>query len=168
MAKGVETPQGEGISIVKEDVSSQGISAPITRKTNSSLEKPKFKKNMTREEMSLAMLQYLNDKARAEEEAKAKQESSLTLDLSNKKEDSSQCAEESLVNELDLEVARKLDNQIYITYGVKIYPLVSKGTPLEEAINNLEIGQFQKETVLILAQHYMAQLNSDSRSPQKV
>ena len=115
--------------------------------------------------MSLAMLQYLNNKARAEEEAKAKQGSSLPLDLSNKKEDSSQCAEESLVNELDLEVARKLDNQIYITYGVKIYPLVSKGTPLEEAINNLEIGQFQKETVLILAQYYMAQLNSDSRSP---
>ena len=168
MAKGVETPQGESLPIVKEEVSSQGISVPITRKTNSSPEKPKFKKNMTRDEMSLAMLQYLNNKARAEEEAKAKQESSLTLDLSNKKEDSSQCSEESLVNELDLEVARKLDNQIYITYGVKIYPLVSKGTPLEEAINNLEIGQFQKETVLILAQHYMAQLNSDSRSPQKV
>lgn len=141
----------------KGDVSPQGVSVPLSNKATPN-DKHKYSpppKAITREELALKCMKYLD--ARALQEEKEKQGSSLPIIT----EEIPKVSEENLSNQADLVIARQIDIQIYATYNLTISPLVAKGLTLEQAIESLDIEPYQKETVLMLAQHYIKQYNKN-------
>ena len=146
----------------KGDVSPQGVSVPLSNKATPN-DKQKYSpppkvsstSKMTRDEIDLICMKYLN--ARALKEEKEKQGSSLPIVTA----EVPKVSEENLSNQADLEIARQIDNQLYPIYKLTISPLVAKGMTLEKAVESLDIASYQKETVLMLAQHYIKQYNKD-------
>ena len=146
----------------KGDVSPQGVSVPLSNKATPN-DKQKYSpppkvsstSKMTRDEIDLICMKYLN--ARVLKEEKEKQGSSLPIVTA----EVPKVSEENLSNQADLEIARQIDNQLYPIYKLTISPLVAKGMTLEKAVESLDIASYQKETVLMLAQHYIKQYNKD-------
>lgn len=62
------------------------------------------------------------------------------------------------VDEDDLAVAKKMESDVYNTYGVHLIPLVSNGLSIDDAINSLSLTDAQKETLVSFAMCYKANI----------
>lgn len=119
---------------------------------------PITEKNLTRKELSIKCAELVTAIGKKVEEDKKARQEAIAAEL--KQQENFKAEKLAALNNVnapnptsqrELDVALKLDRQVFSLYGQKVSPLVAQGMSIKDAIEHLEVSPETKETILMLA-----------------